>query len=151
MLESFAQIGPGIEVRRTVPVGRRRMSRSRRRTELDSRRQLLRQVSSRTIKMLGPLLEGAGADPSGRAYQLREENRLFGVRAGWRWHYPEFQFDAAGWVYPEITAILIKLPDEAGWSRLRWFLTPHSLLGGRAPLQVWNIDRGAVARAASAE
>lgn len=124
---------------------------SRRHIELDERRRLLRQVASRTIGSLGPVLEGAGRDPSGRAHLLRQEHRLFGVRPGWRWCYPEFQFDAAGLVYPEMTPILLSLPDEPGWNRLRWFLTPNERLSGRMPLHIWESDRERVVLAAARE
>lgn len=116
----------------------------RRQAVLDARRALLRQVKSRTIGEIRVALSSSGGDPSERAFCMRRANRLFGVCAGGRWRYPEFQFDAEGQVYPEIGLILPHLPDETGWLRLRWFLTPNEKLDGWTPLRAWTQDRARV-------
>jgi hypothetical protein len=65
--------------------------------------------------------------------------------------YPRFQFSDTGLPHAEMKVILAALPDERGWDRLQWFLTPHAVLGGRTPLEEWSVDRGNVVAAAQTE
>ncbi len=86
------------------------------------------------------------------AADLRTAGKIFGVRFGREWHYPQFQFDASRQVIPEMKEVLRALsPDEQGWDRLQWFLESHEELREQTPLSVWSEDRRRVIEAANAE
>lgn len=98
------------------------------------------------------MLDKVGAVPSTDALDARREaGDVFAVRDGDRWLYPRFQLDADGGPIAEMKAVLAALPDDAGWDRLQWFLTPHETLEGRTPLEVWRDYRWSVMRAAATE
>jgi hypothetical protein len=124
---------------------------SRRREVIAARRAMLKQVETYSSRDITAALNVTDHNPSRRAAELREAERLFGVQLGSKWRYPKFQFDVARRLYAELPAILRTLPDSEGWDRLQWFLTPHGLLQGRTPLEVWNSsNRNRVVAAARA-
>ncbi|WP_322069480.1 hypothetical protein [Paraburkholderia bannensis] len=54
--------------------------------------------------------------------------------------YPDFQFDRAGAIKEEIVELLAVLPrdnDEGGWRRAFWLYSPHALLDGQTPADVF--------------
>ncbi|WP_321813132.1 MULTISPECIES: hypothetical protein [unclassified Paraburkholderia] len=54
--------------------------------------------------------------------------------------YPDFQFDHAGAIREEIVELLAVLPrenDEGGWRRAFWLYSPHALLDGQTPADVF--------------
>ncbi|PMS14461.1 hypothetical protein C0Z18_31395 [Trinickia dabaoshanensis] len=78
------------------------------------------------------------------AARLRSNGTLFGV---WVAHehafrYPDVQFDVLGNVKPEVADLLRLLPgedeDRGGWRRAFWLYSPHALLDGRTPAEVFQ-------------
>jgi|GEM_PF-1602701 len=122
-----------------------------RQTVLAHRRSMLKQVPAYSIGEIAGFFETTSVNACQTAADLRKAKRLFGVRAGWSWRYPKFQFDCAPGIHSEMRSILTKLPDEHGWNRLQWFLAPHILLNGETPLEVWSRDRSRVVLAACSE
>jgi hypothetical protein len=58
-----------------------------------------------------------------------------------RFVYPAFQFDTRGGIRPEVAGLLKVLPDEddrGGWQRAFWLYSPHALLEGRTPADVFG-------------
>ena len=97
----------------------------------------------------------AASDAEHYVQTARLDGKIFGVRVAGEWRYPAFQFEPQCdflAVIPEMTAVITALvPDEQGWDQLHWFLTPHEILGGKRPLEVWAEDKNAVVKAAEAE
>ena len=88
---------------------------------------------------------------------LRAIGALLGVWvAGDRsFRYPDFQFDFHGRLRPEISDLLRVLPDNeqdsGGWRRVFWLYSPHSLLGGDIPADVFVRDPQRIVDAARLE
>jgi hypothetical protein len=122
-----------------------------RKAVLSRRHSLLERVPTFSIREISGSFDLTNCNASQRAADLRKMRRLFGVRAGWTWRYPKFQFDASRHVHLEMREVLVKLPDDLGWNRLEWFLSPHEALGGETPLTVWRRDRSLVVAAAATE
>jgi hypothetical protein len=113
---------------------------------------MLDAVGSFTSEELAAAANSITSNASQFAADQRNAGKLFGVRFGSAWHYPKFQFDSKRNTIPEMKDVLTALsPDEQGWDRLQWFLTPHEKLKGRTPLQVWKTDRQKVVEAANVE
>ena len=113
---------------------------------------MLDEVGTYTSEQLAAASEPTTSNVSRFAADLRTAGKIFGVRFGREWHYPQFQFDASRRVIPEIKEVLRALsPDEQGWDRLQWFLQPHEELKEQTPLSVWSEDRQRVIEAANAE
>jgi hypothetical protein len=83
-----------------------------------------------------------GANPNQYAARLRAQGSLLGV---WStpdrsYVHPDFQFDRLGKVRPEVAELLAILPDKddrGGWQRAFWLYSPHALLEGRTPADVF--------------
>jgi hypothetical protein len=76
---------------------------------------------------------------------MRRAGRLLGVWAAPRgcFLYPDFQFDDDGCLIPEISRLLRILPaedDDAGWRRAFWLYSPHALLDGSTPSEIFALD-----------
>src|ERR1041384_5933563 len=82
-----------------------------RRAVLADRRALLAAVPTYSAVEIGAACDGGNSNLSQRAAELRISQRLFGLRSGWKWRYPQFQFDAELKVFPEMRHILLNLPD----------------------------------------
>ncbi|CAB3736367.1 hypothetical protein LMG24238_06223 [Paraburkholderia sediminicola] len=68
--------------------------------------------------------------------------------------YPDFQFDLSGKLRPEVSKLLMVLPDDddrGGWRRAFWLYSPHALLDGLPPAEVFVSDPGRVLKAAARE
>lgn len=122
-----------------------------RRAVLADRRALLAEVPTWSATDIGNACDSMNSNLSQRAAELRTTHRLFGLRAGWSWRYPKFQFGPELHIYPEMRQVLLNLPDEQGWERMQWFVTPSEGLGGRTPLEVWHDDRKLIVEIAMAE
>lgn len=116
------------------------------------RQEMLDKIKTFTSEELAAHGESTNRNASQYALDLRDAGKLFGVRFGRVWHYPRFQFDREGGVYSEMKEVLLALsPDSRGWDRLQWFLTPHQILEGKTPLEVWEMNRRKVVQAAMSE
>lgn len=122
-----------------------------RKAVLSRRHSLVQRVPMFLFDEIAASFEPANCNASHRAEDLRKARSVFGVRVGWAWRYPKFQFDARRRVHPEMHEVLLKLPDDLGWRRLEWFLMPHEALNGDSLLSVWRRDRSLVVAAASTE
>jgi hypothetical protein len=101
---------------------------------------------------------GAGSDAESWkcAARLRRDGILFGV---WStpekcFVYPDFQFDDEGRLISDVASLLEVLTDEddrGGWRRAFWLYSPHALLDGRTPADVFPTDPAAVIWVARAE
>jgi hypothetical protein len=101
---------------------------------------------------------GAQKGDCGRSYvsALRAEGRILGVWSPDRrsFFYPDFQFDQRGCIRPEVAQLLNVLPDcddPGGWRRAFWLYSPHALLGGNAPAEVFVTEPERVIAAANHE
>ncbi|WP_277185174.1 hypothetical protein [Caballeronia sp. BR00000012568055] len=81
------------------------------------------------------------ANPNQYAYRLRKDGALFGVWSakdrGYR--YPDFQFER-GMLRPEtaeLLSVLAALEDSGGWRIAFWLYSPHALLDGNKPADVF--------------
>jgi hypothetical protein len=92
-------------------------------------------------------LSGIRADSEARQYaaRARVDGRLLGVWCATRetFLHPDFQFDGAGNLRPDVVRLLAVLPDEddhGGWRRAFWLYSPHPLLHGQLPAEVFTRD-----------
>jgi hypothetical protein len=121
---------------------------------LDAQREMLGLAPSVTSEQLATRLESTTTNASQLGQDLRTAGRLFGVRFGKAWHYPQFQLETSGKPFPEVLEVLSALgKDERGWAYLKWFLEPnHKFLQGKTPLAVWGDgERRKVVEAAGLE
>ncbi|MEZ0603251.1 hypothetical protein ACAX43_14030 [Paraburkholderia sp. IW21] len=86
-----------------------------------------------------------GQDAVGHIRDLLISGALLGVwsDAQHRYVYPWFQFDSNGALLPEISSLLENLPgldDGGGWRRAFWLYSPHALLDGGLPAEVFITD-----------
>jgi hypothetical protein len=54
--------------------------------------------------------------------------------------YPDFQFDRSGNLRMDVAELLAVLPcdnDSGGWRRAFWLYSPHALLDGQTPADVF--------------
>jgi hypothetical protein len=120
-----------------------------------ARQDMLKRIETYTSEELASALDSANGNPSQFAADKRKSNRIFGVRLGREWHYPQFQFDRTRKPlepFAEMKDVLAALaPDVRGWDRLQWFLEPHLVLNEQTPLEVWSQDRAKVVEAARTE
>lgn len=78
------------------------------------------------------------------ATRLRDQQVLLGVWSirdrGFR--YPDFQFETSGQLRSDVAELLANLPDDdgGGWRRAFWLYSPHPLLDGEAPAEVFVTD-----------
>ena len=89
-------------------------------------------------------LAGVLPGQEGAAYtiQARAKGTLLGV---WSvplrgFVYPAFQFDHSGTLRTEVAELLAVLPgdnDRGGWRRAFWLYSPHPLLNGQTPADVF--------------
>lgn len=100
---------------------------------------------------------GSKSNPHQYAARLRTNGSLLGVWvAGERtYRHPDFQFDALGSVRPAVADLLKILPgdgeDGNGWRRAFWLYSPHALLSGETPADVFGHDPERVIKTAVAE
>jgi hypothetical protein len=101
-----------------------------------------------------------GSPPSADATALLADARAAGLLLGvWSeaecgFVYPDFQFDRFGKLRPEVSALLMILPDDddrGGWRRTFWLYSPHALLDGLRPVEVFISDPDRVLNAAVQE
>jgi hypothetical protein len=77
------------------------------------------------------------------AAQTRRTGALLGVWSApqHRFVYPDFQFDHSGALREHVAELLALLPanknDRGGWRRAFWLYSPHSLLDGQTPADVF--------------
>lgn len=84
-------------------------------------------------------------DAVGHIRDLRSSGALLGVwsDAQRRYVYPWFQFDLNGALVPGIASLVENLPgpdDGEGWRRAFWLYSPHALLNGALPADVFITD-----------
>jgi hypothetical protein len=87
----------------------------------------------------------ASADGRAHLAHARAARLLLGVwsEAQGRFVYPDFQFDRFGRLRPEVSELLLVLPgddDRGGWRRAFWLYSPHALLDGLPPAEVFVSD-----------
>jgi len=113
-----------------------------RQTAIDFRNRLLKKKwpdGKRVAQMAGTQI---GTNPNQYAARLRSQGLLLGV---WVAHdrsyvHPDFQFDRSGRARPEVAELLKILPgmdDRGGWQRAFWLYSPHALLEGKTPAEVF--------------
>jgi hypothetical protein len=104
--------------------------------------------------------ELAGKAPGSEAtpYAIRAQARgdLLGVWSAPRhcFLYPDFQFNCSGAIREDVAILLAVLPsedDRAGWRRAFWLHSPHALLDGRTPAEIFIDDPARVIAAAREE
>jgi hypothetical protein len=113
-----------------------------RQAAIDFRNQLLAKKwpdGKRVAELAGAQI---GTNPNQYAARLRSQGWLFGVWSTQDRSYihPDFQFDRLGMVRPEIADLLTILPDKddrGGWQRAFWLYSPHALLEGKTPADVF--------------
>lgn len=92
------------------------------------------------------------ANPSATATRWRQANKIFAVNVGTALLYPGFQFTGDGTPVSQVGAVLEVLGDHLrGWELAAWMTEPVEILGGRAPVEVWEDDLDVVLNAAQAE
>lgn len=100
--------------------------------------------------MLGSIAGNARQKPA----RLRKTGQLLGVwvDAENRYLYPPFQFHRDE-LRPEMKTLLSILPPDngSGWGRAQWFYTPHTLLSGKTPAEVFARDPNRVIEVATRE
>ncbi|WCM23633.1 hypothetical protein NDK50_22500 [Paraburkholderia bryophila] len=93
--------------------------------------------------LAGLVAKTPGLDAATYATHARTNGTLLGVWSEPRraFIYPDFQFDRSGTVRKEVTELLAVLPankdDRGGWRRAFWLYSPHSLLDGQTPVDVF--------------
>jgi len=91
------------------------------------------------------------------AARLRDRGMVLGVWVANEeaFRYPDFQFDVHNNIRPDVSALLKVLPaedeDTSGWRRAFWLYSPHSLLDGRTPAEVFPNAPQSVLEAARLE
>ncbi|CAH2937128.1 MAG: hypothetical protein PPHERAN_4610 [uncultured Paraburkholderia sp.] len=94
----------------------------------------------RVAELAGLLLEQEGT-----AYVIhaRATGALLGVWSAsqYRFIYPDFQFNRLGTLRKDVAELLAVLPatkdDPGGWRRAFWLYSPHALLDGQTPADVF--------------
>ena len=81
-------------------------------------------------------------DLAAYAAGLRAAGKILGVWSAAQevYRHPDFQFDATGRVRAGIADLLAQLPgagDRGGWRQAFWLYSPHALLGGRLPAEIF--------------
>jgi hypothetical protein len=116
---------------------------------LAAREALLASVVMYSSEDLAGLRASITTNVSQLGQDLRNAGKVFGVRHGRAWYYPQFQFDGEGVPHPEMTQVLEALGREVqGFDYLQWFLEQNARLDGQTPLEVWSRNRQAVVEAA---
>jgi hypothetical protein len=87
----------------------------------------------------------SATNPNQYAARLRSLSRLLGVWVAQRktFVHPTFQFDRLGQLRSEVGELLAILPDKGdrgGWERAFWLYSPHALLEGKTPADVFIDD-----------
>jgi hypothetical protein len=122
---------------------------SNRLRNIAAREALLNSVPMYSSEDLAGLRVSTTTNVSQLGQDLRRAGKVFGLRHGRAWYYPQFQFDAQGVPYPEAAQVLDELGGEAqSFDYLQWFLEPNAHLIGKTPLEIWSKDRQAVVAAA---
>ena len=126
---------------------------NRKRLEIVNQEMIQKAGGYLTSEELAAALNSRAKNPSQFAADLRSNNKILALRWGAKdWWYPRFQFESNGRPAPEIPELMTALaPDERGWDRLQWLLTPHQQLHGKTPLELWHTDRKAILEAARME
>ncbi|MFP3606071.1 hypothetical protein [Paraburkholderia sp. SIMBA_053] len=97
------------------------------------------------------------SNPHQYAARLRANAALLGVwvAAERTYRHPDFQFDDNGVLHPALADLLKALPrneeDRNGWRRAFWLYSPHPLLLGEAPAEVFGHDPQRVVEVAREE
>ncbi|WP_225032061.1 hypothetical protein [Paraburkholderia sp. XV] len=100
---------------------------------------------------------GSRSNPHQYAARQRSNGALLGVwvAAERTYRHPDFQFDAHGAIRPAVADLLKVLPadeeDRNGWRRAFWLYSPHALLSGETPADVFVRDPQRVLNAAKEE
>lgn len=97
------------------------------------------------------------SNPHQYAARLRANAALLGVwvAAERTYRHPDFQFDDNGVLHAALADLLKALPrneeDRNGWRRAFWLYSPHALLSGEAPADVFGRDPQRVVEVARGE
>ncbi|QCP49091.1 hypothetical protein FAZ95_07805 [Trinickia violacea] len=126
------------------------------RAAIDFRDELLRHHWPDDRRVAKYLKAPFGADTEVFLADARAAGLLLGVWSELQrgFVYPEFQFDRFGRLRPEVSQLLSALPkdgDDAGWRRAFWLYSPHALLGGLPPAELFVSDPERVFKAAQQE
>jgi len=111
-------------------------------TAIDFRDELLAKGWPDDHGVAGLTGENSGPESTTCAAQARARGALLGV---WSvrlqgFIYPDFQFDHLGTIRQEVAELLTILPsdsDGGGWRRAFWLYSPHALLEGQTPAEVF--------------
>lgn len=108
----------------------------------------------RVAEMVGT---GSTSNPHQYAARQRSRGALFGVWVATErsFRHPDFQFDDHGSIRPAVADLLTVLPsndeDNHGWRRAFWLYSPHALLSGATPADVFVSDPERVIAVANEE
>lgn len=91
------------------------------------------------------LAKAPGPEATTYAIRAQASGDLLGVWSAPRhcFLYPDFQFHRSGAIRKDVAALLAVLPgedDRGGWRRTFWLYSPHALLDGRTPAEIFIDD-----------
>lgn len=126
------------------------------REAINFRDELLRNRWPDDSRVAGSVEASPPADARAVLANARAARLLLGVwsKAQRGFVYPDFQFDRFGKLRPEVSKLLMVLPgdgDRGGWRRAFWLYSPHALLDGLPPAEVFVSDPDRVLNAAARE
>lgn len=126
------------------------------REAINFRDELLRNRWPDDSRVAGSIEAPTSADARAFLTDARATRLLLGVWSDAQrgFIYPDFQFDRFGKLRPGISKLLMVLPgddDRGGWRRAFWLYSPHALLDGLIPAEVFVIDPDRVLKAAVQE
>ncbi|WP_175051969.1 hypothetical protein [Paraburkholderia sediminicola] len=115
------------------------------REAINFRDELLRNRWPDDCRVAGSVEVSPSADAGAHLAHARAARLLLGVwsEAQRGFVYPDFQFDRFGKLRPEVSKLLMVLPgddDRGGWRRAFWLYSPHALLDGLPPAEVFVSD-----------
>jgi hypothetical protein len=98
----------------------------------------------RSSEEVGLALDPLAFDPKTLAAQARREGRIFAAWDGARFHYPSFQFDAAGQPRSLAQELVRVLPSDesnmVGNEACLWVFQPDGALDGHSPAELFPKD-----------
>ena len=107
-------------------------------------------------QLAGRMEAQPGVDAKHALTEMRRGGMLLGVWSTLRrcFLYPDFQFDRTGRLIREVSLLQAILPaagDDGGWRRAFWLYSPHSLLDGSTPSEIFAADPLQLIEVAKAE
>lgn len=110
---------------------------------IEFRKELLAKGWADDQRLAGLVATARGVEAATYATQARTSGALLGVwsEAHHAFLYPDFQFKRSGTLRTKVAELLAVLPaneeDRGGWRRAFWLYSPHALLDGQTPADVF--------------